>query len=46
MSELILDGRAKTIDLKPFSPDRYLPRSFKKGGRGRKKGNESVGEQW
>ena len=46
MAELILDGRAKTADITPFSPDRYLPRSFKRGGRGRKMGTDPLGEQW
>ena len=45
MAELILDGQAKTVDLAPFSPDRFLPRA-KRGGKGRKMGDKPVGEQW
>ena len=45
MAELIVEGEAKTVDIRPFSPDRFLPRP-KRGGRGRKKGSVDVGEQW
>ena len=45
MSELILDGEAKCVDLKPFDPARFAPK-MKKGTRGRKQGSTSVGEQW
>jgi len=44
MSELILDGKASCVDLRPFDPARFAP--AKKGGRGRKRGETSVGEQW
>ena len=44
MSELILDGAASCVDLRPFDPARFAP--TKKGGRGRKRGEQSVGEQW
>mmetsp|Transcript_20446 Transcript_20446/g.27750 ORF Transcript_20446/g.27750 Transcript_20446/m.27750 type:complete len:272 (-) Transcript_20446:158-973(-) len=45
MSELILQGRAECVNLAPFSPGRFMP-SPSKGGRGRKRVNEPVGEQW
>jgi hypothetical protein len=41
---LILDGKASCVDLRPFDPARFAP--AKKGGRGRKRGETSVGEQW
>lgn len=44
MSELILDGAASCVDLRPFDPARFAPK--KQGGRGRKRGEQSVGEQW
>ncbi|EOD14498.1 hypothetical protein EMIHUDRAFT_461482 [Emiliania huxleyi CCMP1516] len=44
MSELILDGEASCVDLRPFDPARFAKK--KSGGRGRKRGEESVGEQW
>ena len=44
MSELLLDGESKCIDIKPFAPARFAPK--KSGGRGRKMREESVGEQW
>ena len=43
MAEVILDGQATTVDLSAFSPARFL---VKRRGRGRKKGDEPVGEQW
>ena len=43
MSELILDGAASCVDLRPFDPARFAPT---KKGRGRKRGEQSVGEQW
>ena len=43
MSELILDGQASCVDLTPFNPGRFAPR---KAGRGRKRGEVPVGEQW
>ena len=44
MSELILDGKSSCVDLTAFDPCRFAPKV--QGGRGRKKGSESVGEQW
>ena len=44
MSELILDGKSSCVDLTAFDPARFAPRAT--GGRGRKRGNEPVGEQW
>ena len=43
MSELIVDGEASCVDLRPFNPGRFMP---KKSGRGRKQGTRPVGEQW
>ena len=43
MSELVLDGEAKCVDLRPFNPARFAKQ---KTGRGRKRGEEPVGEQW
>ena len=43
MSELIVDGEASCVNLKPFAPARFAP---KKTGRGRKRGEAPVGEQW
>lgn len=45
MAELVLDGECTCLDLSPFDPARFTT-STKRGGRGRKKGNLSVGEQW
>ncbi|QDZ25895.1 FAD-dependent oxidoreductase [Chloropicon primus] len=45
MAELILDGQTSSIDLRPFSPSRFLPRA-QRGKRGRKKVDLDVGEQW
>ena len=45
MSELILDGKASVVDLAPFDPGRFKPKP-KTGTRGRKRGEEAVGEQW
>ena len=44
MSELIIDGEASCVDLRPFAPGRFTKRAV--GGRGRKKGQVPVGEQW
>ena len=44
MSELLVDGAAKCVDLAAFSPARFVRRAS--GGRGRKQGTASVGEQW
>ena len=43
MSELILDGAASCVDLRPFAPGRFMRTSK---GRGRKRGEAPVGEQW
>lgn len=45
MSELVLDGQSRSVDLRPFDPTRFTPAQGR-GGRGRKKGSLSVGEQW
>ena len=45
MSELLLTGQAACVDLKPFSPGRFMT-SAAKGTRGRKMGTAAVGEQW
>ena len=44
MSELLLDGKAACVDLKPFNPARFATRE--QGPRGRKRGQTPVGEQW
>lgn len=44
MSEVILDGASKTVDLSAFDPGRFMPEASRK--RGRKKGATDVGEQW
>jgi len=45
MSELVLEGSSSTIDLDPFDPGRFSP-TISRGGRGRKRRGQSVGEQW
>ena len=45
ISELVLDGHSRSVDLRPFDPARYTPKGGR-GGRGRKKKGLSVGEQW
>lgn len=45
MSELVLTGKSTSVDLSPFDPARFTKPS-RRGGRGRKQGNTSVGEQW
>jgi hypothetical protein len=45
MSELVLDGECTSVDLKPFDPARFTP-AAKRGGRGRKRQGNDVGEQW
>jgi hypothetical protein len=45
IAELVLDGKSTSVDLSPFDPARFTP-AAKRGGRGRKKQGESVGEQW
>ena len=44
MAELLVDGKASCVDLSPFDPGRFAPRQA--GGRGRKRGQVPVGEQW
>ena len=55
MAELIHTGSQDLLDLRSFSIDRFNPLlrglradgdGDKKGGRGRKMGEKSVGEQW
>lgn len=47
MSELILDGAARCVDLARFSPGRFSTADAGHArGRGRKMGITSVGEQW
>ena len=48
MSEVVLDGAASCVDLAPFSPMRFVPKSASKlrSSRGRKQGTRAVGEQW
>lgn len=43
MAELIADGKASTVDLRPFSVRRFMPSA---GTRGRKMKGAEVGEQW
>ncbi|KAG7373205.1 FAD dependent oxidoreductase [Nitzschia inconspicua] len=45
MTELVMDGQSRSIDLTPFDPSRFTP-AAQRGGRGRKKKGMSVGEQW
>jgi len=45
MAELVLEGDCTSINLKPFDPARFTPLSGR-GGRGRKRGETDVGEQW
>uniref|UniRef100_A0A6T9DBC0 FAD dependent oxidoreductase domain-containing protein n=1 Tax=Noctiluca scintillans TaxID=2966 RepID=A0A6T9DBC0_NOCSC len=44
MSELLLDGQARCVDLSAFNPARFQRR--REGARGRKRGEDDVGEQW
>jgi hypothetical protein len=46
MSELILDGRSKCVDLKAFDPGRFSKRLERKKARGRAQVDAPVGEQW
>jgi len=46
MSELILEGASRSVDLRPFDPARFAPPGGGRGGRGRKKGTVNIGEQW
>ncbi|CAM9119458.1 unnamed protein product [Ascophyllum nodosum] len=44
MSELLVDGKASTVNIEPFSPSRFMKKS---GRRGRRRGAaDLVGEQW
>lgn len=44
MSELVMEGESKSVNLAPFDPSRFTERL--KAGRGRKKQGADVGEQW
>jgi glycine/D-amino acid oxidase-like deaminating enzyme len=46
MAELVAHGRAECVDMSPFTPDRYMLAGDGGKGRGRKKGQQAVGEQW
>ena len=46
MSEIILEGTSRSVDLRPFDPARFASSGGGRGGRGRKKGTVNVGEQW
>jgi glycine/D-amino acid oxidase-like deaminating enzyme len=46
ISELVLDGECTSVNLRPFDPSRFTPKTTQRGGRGRKKKGTSVGEQW
>jgi glycine/D-amino acid oxidase-like deaminating enzyme len=54
ISELIVDGECSSIDLRPFQIDRFQPKKAAgsapiagdQEGHGRKKGGQSLGEQW
>lgn len=49
MAEVVADGVCSSLDLEPFSPDRYMKVAKEEtvgAGRGRKKGVQEVGEQW
>jgi glycine/D-amino acid oxidase-like deaminating enzyme len=48
MTELILDGRCKCVDLSAFDPGRFSTpaRDLARGKRGRAQGEAPVGEQW
>lgn len=43
MAELIADGRAKTVNIEPFTVERFMTTQKK---RGRKMKDAEVGEQW
>eukprot|EP00903_Cladosiphon_okamuranus_P015426 g14249.t1 len=44
MSELLVDGKASTVNIGPFSPSRFMRKA---SSRGRRKGaSDLVGEQW
>lgn len=44
MSELLVDGKASTVNIVPFSPSRFMRKA---SSRGRRKGaSDLVGEQW
>jgi len=46
MSELILTGKSQCVDLSRFSLERAVRSTKARGTRGRKQGQEDVGEQW
>ena len=45
IAELVVDGESRCLNLSPFDPARFTAVG-KRGGRGRKKGELNVGEQW
>ena len=49
MSELLIDGKSKCVDIEPFKPSRFgivTPVESMRGSRGRHMGEKPVGEQW
>ncbi len=49
MSELLLEGRSKCVDIEAFKPSRFgvvTPVDSMRGSRGRHMGDQPVGEQW
>lgn len=45
MAELVLNGDCTSVDLGPFNPARFT-KPASRSGRGRKRGDVDVGEQW
>jgi hypothetical protein len=43
MTELVVDGKSRTVDIGAFTPERFMSRGSK---RGRKKQDMEIGEQW
>lgn len=43
MTELVVDGKSRTVDIGAFTPERFMKGLSK---RGRKKQDLEVGEQW
>ena len=46
MSELVLEGKSSSVDLRSFDPGRFTKDLSCVGGRGRRRGTKMVGEQW
>ena len=46
MAELVVQGKASIVDLRPFSAQRFATGAKAKSARGRAKGETQVGEQW